>query len=73
MSSSAVFGGVETADYAMRNHRYKLLRFEGAEEFYDLLEDPYETADLLQDGLTEQQQAEYQVLKTRIRELRESR
>ena len=67
------FGGVETADYAMRNHRYKLLRFEGEEEFYDLREDPYENADLLQDGLNEQQQAEYQVLKSRIRELRDSR
>ena len=64
---------LKAAVYGMRNHRYKLLRYEGEEEFYDLRDDPYENLDLLQDGLTEQQQSEYQVLKTRIRVLRDSR
>ena len=67
------FGGVETADYAMRNSRYKLLRFEGEEEFYDLREDPFEYENLLDDGLSEQENAEYQHLKAQIRELRGSR
>ena len=67
------FGGVETADYAMRNSRYKLLRFEGEEEFYDLREDPFEYENLLEDGLSEQENAEYQHLKAQIRELRGSR
>ena len=67
------FGGVETADYAMRNSRYKLLRFEGGEEFYDLREDPFEYENRLEDGLSEQENAEYQHLKAQIRELRGSR
>ena len=66
------FDGVEGADYAMRNDRYKLVRFEGAEEFYDLREDPYEYENLLEDGLTEREQAEFETLRHRVRELRES-
>ena len=41
------FAGVEAADYAMRNERYKLLRFDGEEEFYDLQNDPHEHENLL--------------------------
>ncbi|MYF70489.1 MAG: sulfatase-like hydrolase/transferase, partial [Proteobacteria bacterium] len=67
------FDGVEGADYAMRNDRYKLVRFEGVEEFYDLREDPYEYENLLEDGLTEREQAEFETLRHRVRELRESR
>ena len=66
------FDGVETADYAMRNHRYKLVRFEGVEEFYDLKEDPYEHSNLLDRDLTEQEQAEFEALRNRVRELRAS-
>ena len=66
------FDGVETADYAMRNHRYKLVRFEGVEEFYDLREDPYEYENLLENGLTEQEKAEFEFLRHQVRELRES-
>lgn len=33
----------ETADYAMRNARYKLLRSDGEEEFYDLQNDLMDT------------------------------
>ena len=67
------FDGVEGADYAMRNDRYKLVRFEGVEEFYDLREDPYEYENLLEDGLTEREQAEFETLRHRVFELRESR
>ena len=67
-----MFGGVEEADYAMRNDRYKLLRFEGKEEFYDLREDPYEYENLLLGELSDQEQAEYHGLRTQIHELRSS-
>ncbi|MGI9257737.1 MAG: sulfatase-like hydrolase/transferase [Gammaproteobacteria bacterium] len=67
------FDGVEGADYAMRNHRYKLLRFEGVEEFYDLETDPYEHDNLLEGELTENERAEYEALGERIRALRASR
>lgn len=67
------FDGVETADYAMRNHRYKLVRFEGDEEFYDLREDPYEHVNLLESGLTGQEQLEFETLRRQVHELRESR
>jgi arylsulfatase A-like enzyme len=66
------FDGVETADYAMRNARYKLLRFEGEEEFYDLQTDPYEYEDLLSRGLSSQERVEYETLKAQIAELRSS-
>lgn len=36
------YEGIETADYAMRDQRYKLIHFDMKEEFYDLLDDPYE-------------------------------
>jgi arylsulfatase A-like enzyme len=66
------FGGVEGADYAMRNHRYKLLRFEGVEEFYDLEEDPYEYDNLLDRELTVNERAEYEALRAEIHRLRSS-
>ncbi len=66
------FAGVEGADYAMRNHRYKLLRFEGVEEFYDLETDPYEHNDLLGGKLSDEQEIEYQTLKKEIHRLRNS-
>ena len=66
------FNGVETADYALRNHRYKLVRYEGEEEFYDLREDPYENENLLDDGLTGQAQVELETLRNQVHELRES-
>ena len=67
------FDGVETADYAMRNHRYKLVRFEGEDEFYDLQKDPFEHENLLVDDLTGQEQAEFETLQNQVSELRESR
>jgi hypothetical protein len=66
------FAGVETADYAMRNERYKLLRFEGEEEFYDLQDDPFEHENLLGAELSAAERAEYLALQQQIAELRAS-
>ena len=67
------FEGVETADYAMRDERYKLMRFDGVEEFYDLQADPYEHHDLLGDELTLEQRAAYVALKAEVEILRSSK
>ena len=67
------FAGVETANYAMRNPRYKLLRSRGVEEFYDLIEDPYEHSNLLAGELSETQQTEYHSLQQQLLELRSSK
>jgi arylsulfatase A-like enzyme len=64
------FAGVPDADYAMRDRRYKLLRFQGREELYDLQEDPYEHHDLLTGTLSAGQRAGYEMLQERIRTLR---
>ncbi|MFL2553360.1 MAG: sulfatase-like hydrolase/transferase [Candidatus Rariloculaceae bacterium] len=64
------FAGVESADYAMRNERYKLLRFDGEEEFYDLQNDPYEYENLLSGDLTTAERIEYETLRDQITELR---
>ncbi len=69
---SGSFLGVENANYAMRNDRYKLLRHEGREEFYDLSHDPYEHDDLLEGTMSAGQQAQYESLRDRIQALRES-
>jgi arylsulfatase B len=66
------FDGVETANYAMRGERYKLLRSDGREEFYDLHADPYEHDDLLLEELTTEQRTAYEVLKAKILLLRSS-
>jgi arylsulfatase A-like enzyme len=66
------FDGVETANYAMRNQRYKLLRTDGIEELYDLAEDPYEHNNLLAGDLTASEQAEYRGLQQQLQELRAS-
>jgi hypothetical protein len=66
------FDGVETADYAMRGARYKLLRFDGREEFYDLHADPYEHDDLLRGELSAEQRTAYEALKAEILLLRSS-
>ena len=55
------FDGVLGADYAMRNDRYKLLRFQGNEEFYDLQEDPYELNNLLAGELSEHERLFYSI------------
>ena len=64
------FSGVENADYAIRNARYKLVRYEGIDEFYDLADDPYETQNLLEVELSTQEAAEYQALEEQVSQLR---
>ncbi|MEE3197818.1 MAG: sulfatase-like hydrolase/transferase, partial [Pseudomonadota bacterium] len=68
------YSGLESPfyDYAMRNQRYKLLRFNGEEEFYDLQEDPYEYSDLLEEGLSPAEESHYASLKREVRELHDS-
>jgi arylsulfatase A-like enzyme len=67
------FLGIENANYAMRNDRYKVLRHEGSEEFYDLIADPYEHSDLLHRRMTPSEQRQYDLLQAQIQALRESR
>ncbi|MEE2683550.1 MAG: sulfatase-like hydrolase/transferase [Pseudomonadota bacterium] len=69
------FEGIPFSEYAMRNHRYKLLRdFRAtpAENFYDLQADPYEHNNLLEGDLTEEQSENYLALKQQIETLRNS-
>ena len=63
------FPGVETADYAMRDQRYKLVRYRGEEELYDLRGDPYEYVNLLAGELSREEQAAYHSLSERIQAL----
>ena len=65
-------GGVENGDYAMRDRRYKLVRFRGEEELYDLREDPYENANLLAGELSQEEQAAYRSLREQVSALRAS-
>ena len=64
--------GVQSGDYAMRNQRYKLVRFRGEEELYDLREDPYEYVNLLAGELSREEQAAYHSLREQILTLRTS-
>ena len=66
------FEGIADANYTMRNGRYKLLRHEGREEFYDLAADPYEHGNLLSGELSAQQQDQYRLLREQIDALRTS-
>ncbi len=66
------WAGIETADYAMRDPRYKLVRFEMEEEFYDLVEDPYEHNNLLAGDLSVSQRSALIRLRARVRDLRNS-
>jgi len=65
------YSGLESPfyDYAIRNQRYKLLRFNGEEEFYDLQEDPYEYNNLLAEGLSATEESHYVNLKRETLEL----
>lgn len=57
----------------MRNERYKLMRFDGVEEFYDLQADPYEHRDLLEGQLSAAQRTAYETLRAEVEKLRSSR
>lgn len=69
---SGNFAGVEGADYAMRDERYKLLRRDGVLEFYDLMTDPFEHINLLDGTLSALQEERYQWLQARVTALRGS-
>ena len=56
----------------MRGDRYKLLRYRGTEEFYDLESDPYEYENLLTGELSVEEEAAYRTLREQIQELRSS-
>ena len=64
--------GIETADYAMRDERFKLMRFDMEEQFFDLLEDPYEHNNLLDGDLSVSQRSALIRLRARVRDLRGS-
>ena len=66
------FPGVAAGDYAMRGDRYKLLRYRGTEELYDLETDPYEYDNLLTGELSVEEEAAYRSLGQQIQELRSS-
>ena len=65
-------GRSDRANYAIRGARYKLLKFRGVEEFYDLQADPYESDDLLLGDLSGEQRSAYETLKAEILRLRSS-
>ncbi len=56
----------------MRDQRYKLVRFRGEEELYDLREDPYENANLLAGEISGEVQAAYRSLREQVSALRAS-
>jgi arylsulfatase A-like enzyme len=62
--------GPDNADYAIRGDRYKLLKHEGEEGFFDLQKDPYETENLLLAEFSEQERREYDALKRQVLVLR---
>jgi arylsulfatase A-like enzyme len=66
------FQGVEIADYAIRDSRYKLLRFNLVEEFYDLENDPYEHDNLLERELTADENVAFVALRDEVARLRAS-
>ncbi len=66
------FEGVASANYAIRDERYKLLRHEGIEEFYDLSADPYENHDLLKGSMADAERSAYLALRERVLALRAS-
>ncbi|HEY5623583.1 MAG TPA: sulfatase-like hydrolase/transferase [Gammaproteobacteria bacterium] len=69
---SGSFAGLADANYTIRGERYKYLRHAGTEEFYDLLEDPYEHVNLLDGRLTAEQEARLGQLRDQFAALRAS-
>ena len=66
------FAGIPDSSYAVRNKTHKLLRHQGNIEFYDLVDDPWESNNLLEGELTVEQQAQYDALLKKFTELRAS-
>lgn len=69
---SGNYAGIPDANYAMRNDRYKLLRVNGQREFYNLIDDPWETENLLDRKLNPDELANYEMLIERVNALRAS-
>ena len=69
-SFSGNFDGVEGANFAIRNAEFKLLRNNGPIEFYNLLDDPYEQRNLLDEKLNEHERSQYEALDALVTELR---
>jgi arylsulfatase A-like enzyme len=67
---AANFAGVADAEFALRNEEFKLLRDDGTFGFYNLLEDPYESTNLLEGELNEREQAQLDALTSLASELR---
>lgn len=62
-NGTGVSGPWQIRRRAIRDGRYKLIRVQGAaDEFYDLQEDPFELLDLVELGLSSEQQAAKQAL-----------
>ncbi|MGI9204776.1 MAG: sulfatase-like hydrolase/transferase [Woeseiaceae bacterium] len=66
------FAGIPDANFAMRNSQYKLLRVNGVREFYNLNDDPWETENLLERKLSEEELAHYTLLSKQVIALRSS-
>ena len=64
------FAGVHDADFAIRNDQFKLIRRNGEFEFYDLQEDPFESNSLLNNELSDEQQAQHDALLAQVTSLR---
>ncbi|MDA9361473.1 sulfatase-like hydrolase/transferase [Flavobacteriaceae bacterium] len=58
--------------YTVRSLNYKLIVFDdGEEEFYDLIQDPYESTNLFDEALTDGQQMALLELQAKAREIRQ--
>jgi hypothetical protein len=57
----------------MRSTEYKILRHMGKVEFYNLLEDPFESENLLDRDLSEAEQTAFDALEARLDGLRTGR
>jgi arylsulfatase A-like enzyme len=62
--------GVEEGVFAIRNDRYKLIRWNDHQELYDLALDPYENTNLLIDGESEEEINIIDELAARVTQLR---
>lgn len=64
------FAGIPDAEFALRNEEFKLLRNDGEFEFYNLLEDPYESNNLLERELSKHEKLQFEALTSLVKDLR---
>lgn len=63
---------VDRSGYAIRNEKYKLFVFDnGTEELYDLVNDPYESTNLNDGNLTNEENSAIQALKAEASQIRQ--